>query len=479
MNGHQTLYNLTLSIRNALQDAFPETLWVVAEISELKENRTGHCYLELVEKDELSDEIKARARATIWSYSWRMIRPYFESVTGRQLTHGIKVLLQASVEYHPAYGLSLNIKDIDPSYTLGDMVRRRTEIIRQLTEAGIINMNKELPLPLVPQRIAVISSETAAGYQDFAHHLETNPFGFSFTVELFEAFMQGSEAAPTIMTALDRIFSREDEFDAVAIIRGGGATADLSCFDNFDLAYTVAQFPLPVVTGIGHEKDDTIIDLVAHTRLKTPTAVAEFFISGALTFHQKLSELKQRINLTLSDSLEMAGERLSSTAGVLLKATEAYLKSADAAVQKSGHRLQQGVVLFTYSRREQLQKTMHRLMQATNRRMNRNNTLLRELTFRARYSLLMNLRQSSLNIGKRSAFLTFHLKNLMRVQEHHLINFDEKLRILNPDNILKRGYTITSQQGKIVTSVAQISDEANLETRFADGSVNSKIIKSG
>ena len=255
MNEKMSLLELNNRIRDALQGAFPETLWVVAEISEIKVNRTGHCYLELVEKDDVTDELTARARATIWSYTFRMLRPYFETTTGQPLAEGIKILVQVSVEYHPGYGLSLNIKDIDPTYTLGDLALRRREIIRRLEEAGVFHMNQELPLPLVPQRIAVISSATAAGYQDFTDQLENNAYGFRFEVRLFEAFMQGSEAVPSILDALDRIFHEEAAFDAVAILRGGGSQADLSCFDHFDLAFAVAQFPLPVITGIGHEKD--------------------------------------------------------------------------------------------------------------------------------------------------------------------------------------------------------------------------------
>jgi len=262
-----TLSELNERIRDALLEAFPGMVWVIAEVSELKENRSGHCYLELVEKE--GNEIVARSRATIWSYTYRMLKPYFETTTGQLFTQGIKILVQASVEYHPAYGLSLNIKDIDPTYTVGDMALQRKEIIDRLQKEGVFDMNRELNLPLVPQKIAVISSATAAGYQDFMNQLESNEYGFVFYTRLFEAFMQGAEAVPSIIRALERIFQYEDFFDAVVIIRGGGATADLSSFDNYELAINITQFPLPVITGIGHEKDDTIIDLVAHTRLKT------------------------------------------------------------------------------------------------------------------------------------------------------------------------------------------------------------------
>ena len=262
MENKLTLSELNERIKEVIEGAFPSSVWVIAEISELKENRNGHCYLELIEKQ--GTEIVARSRATIWSYTYRMLKPYFETTTGQLFTQGIKILVQGAVEFHSAFGLSLNIKDIDPIYTVGDMAMQRKEIINRLQTEGVFEMNKELELPLVPQKIAVISSATAAGYQDFMNQMETNEFGFRFYTKLFQATMQGVEAVPSIIYALERIFQYEDFFDAVVIIRGGGATADLSSFDNYDLAFNITQFPLPVITGIGHEKDDTIIDLVAH-----------------------------------------------------------------------------------------------------------------------------------------------------------------------------------------------------------------------
>jgi exodeoxyribonuclease VII large subunit len=307
-----TLSALNLQIKEALLDAFPATVWVVGEISELKDNRSGHCYLELIEKE--GTEIVARSRATIWSYTYRMLKPYFETTTGQLFTQGIKILVQASVEYHPAYGLSLNIKDIDPTYTVGDLALQRKEIIDRLKSEGVFEMNKELELPLVPQKIAVISSATAAGYQDFMNQLETNEYGFKFYTKLFEAFMQGAGAVPSIVNALDRIYKYENFFDAVVIIRGGGATADLSSFDNYDLALNITQFPLPVVTGIGHEKDDTIIDLVAHTRLKTPTAVAAFFINGVERYYERMLELENAVVQYTRETLDFQKEKLERIA---------------------------------------------------------------------------------------------------------------------------------------------------------------------
>lgn len=474
---HQTLFELSQGIRDAIQESFPSTVWVVAEISEMKENRSGHCYLELIEKDEITDDIRARARGTIWSYSWRMIRPYFESVTGQQFTQGLKVLVQVSVEYHPAYGLSLNIKDIDPTYTLGDLARRRNEILRQLQEAGVADMNRELSLPLVPQRIAVISSATAAGYQDFVNQLDNNPYHFRFTHELFEAYMQGSEAVPSILKALDQIFRREEEFDVVAIIRGGGSSVDLSCFDNFDLAFTVAQFPLPVVTGIGHEKDDTIVDFVAHTRLKTPTATAEFFITGALAFFQKITELEKEIGRKVRETLEAERERLQEIASAVSDITQERMHRLSLDLQKTGHRVIQGVTHLIYARRQRLQQTRHRLEVTLGKQRQRGFEELRRFTYQVRMATGMQIQKSAISLRQKESRISREVKGSLASGSLRIANLEEKLRILNPDNILKRGYTITSQNGKILKSSATADPSVPLETRFADGTISSKIIK--
>ena len=230
MDAKFTLSELNNQIKDALVGAFPTSVWVVAEISELKENRSGHCYLELVEKK--GNNIVARSRATIWSYTFRILKPYFETTTGQIFNAGIKILVQVSVEYHLSFGLSLNVRDIDPTYTIGDLALQRKEIIDRLKAEGVFDMNKEIELPVVPQKIAVISSETAAGYQDFINQLENNEFGFKFYTKLFQASMQGAETVSSIIYALERIFDYEDFFDAVVIIRGGGATADLRSLDN-------------------------------------------------------------------------------------------------------------------------------------------------------------------------------------------------------------------------------------------------------
>lgn len=287
------LFELNRQIRLTIQAGFPESIWIIAEISDLTVNRNGHCYLELIEKEPDGDRIMARSRATIWASAYRMLRPFFESTTGQELVPGIKILINVEIEFHELYSISLNIKDIEPSFTIGDLARKRQMIIRKLEEAGVFEMNKELDMPLVPQKIAIISSPTAAGYGDFNDQLLKNQSGYIFYTHLFPAVMQGEETANSIISALDAIAGYGDFFDVVVIIRGGGSKLDLSSFDHFDLGFNVAQFPLPVITGIGHEQDDSIVDLVAHTRCKTPTAVAEFLISRIGEFEIQLDHSVQ------------------------------------------------------------------------------------------------------------------------------------------------------------------------------------------
>ncbi|MDR0295640.1 MAG: exodeoxyribonuclease VII large subunit [Prevotellaceae bacterium] len=264
--------------KQALESGLPDSYWLTAEINEIKTNTTGHCYLSLIEKEEDGEQLKAKVAATIWASAFRMIKPYFESSTGRPLSAGLKVLVKASIQFHVLYGISLNIVDIEPSYTVGSMALQRRSTIAQLQSDGVFDMNRELEFPLLPQRIAVISSEQAAGYQDFIHQLYENDESYAFAVTLFPASVQGATAVTEIIAALDAINNYQQAFDVVAIIRGGGATADLICFDDYMLAAHVAQFPLPVLTGIGHNKDESVVDMVAYQSLKTPTAVANYLI---------------------------------------------------------------------------------------------------------------------------------------------------------------------------------------------------------
>ena len=262
-------------VRESIECEMPEEYWVEAELSECRETR-GHCYMELIQKDELSATPVAKAPAKCWANKWLTIRPYFERITGQQLHAGMKVLLQVYPQFHEAYGFSWIVNDIDPTYTIGDMARKRQEIIKKLKDEGVFDLQKELQLPMFCQRIAVISSQTAAGYGDFCNQLADNPYGFKFETQLFPATMQGEGVEQSIISALERIY--DTDYDCVVIIRGGGATSDMSGFDTLALAENVANFPIPIITGIGHERDESILDMVSHTRVKTPTAAAAFLI---------------------------------------------------------------------------------------------------------------------------------------------------------------------------------------------------------
>lgn len=290
-----SLYELNGLVKRSVRSCLPDTYWVQAELSDVRSNYSGHCYLEFVQKDASGNNLIAKARGTIWSNIYKMLKPYFEQETGQAFTSGIKVLVQVSVEFHELYGFSLTVLDIDPTYTVGDMERKRREILCQLEEEGVIDLNKELEMPMLPQRIAVISSATAAGYGDFCNQLANNPRGYGFRTELFPAIMQGERVEESVIAALEAIYARLDEFEVVVIIRGGGSTSDLSGFDTYELAANCAQFPLPIITGIGHERDDTVIDKVAHTRVKTPTAAAAFLIACMDKVAERLDDWAYRL----------------------------------------------------------------------------------------------------------------------------------------------------------------------------------------
>ncbi|MFK2342692.1 exodeoxyribonuclease VII large subunit [Bacteroides fragilis] len=305
-----SLYELNALVRRSLEQCLPDEYWVQAELSDVRTNSTGHCYLEFVQKDPRSNNLIAKARGTIWANIYRLLKPYFEESTGQLFTSGIKVLVKVTVAFHELYGYSLTVQDIDPTYTLGDMARRRREILRQLEEEGVLTLNKELEMPLLPQRIAVISSATAAGYGDFCHQLQHNravllPYG------TFSRPDAGQPGGGVCTGCLDAVNARVDEFDVVVIIRGGGATSDLSGFDTYLLAAACAQFPLPVITGIGHERDDTVLDSVAHTRVKTPTAAAELLIDRMEEAADRLGALAEELHTRVFYRLEQERRRLA------------------------------------------------------------------------------------------------------------------------------------------------------------------------
>lgn len=309
MQKHLSLYELNSLVREAIETTLTQEYWVEAELSECRESH-GHCYMELIEKDSSSNTPIARASAKCWRSTWMMLRPYFERVTGRQLAKGMKVLLKVYPQFHEQYGFSWIVTDINPEFTLGDMARRRQEIIRQLKQEGVFDLQKELVIPMFAQRIAVISSATAAGYGDFCNQLSDNEYGFAFHTELFMAIMQGERVEESIIAALDRINERTDDFDVVVIIRGGGGTADFSGFDTLALAENVANFPLPIITGIGHERDECILDMVSNTRVKTPTAAAAMLIDNLARVYTFLQNAESTIAGCIGHALDCEKMRL-------------------------------------------------------------------------------------------------------------------------------------------------------------------------
>lgn len=355
MNTPLSLFELNALVSDCLSQCLADDYWMQAELSDVRIHAAGHCYVEFVEKDPRGNRLVAKARGVIWNNVFALLKPMFEQATGQALVAGLKVLVNVSVSFHELYGYTLTVHDIDPTYTLGDMARRRREILKQLEEEGVLTLNKELDMPLLPQRIAVISSPTAAGYGDFCHQLAHNPYGFGFHAELFPALMQGDGVEASVLSALDAVNARMEEFDVVVIIRGGGATSDLSGFDTYMLAAACAQFPLPVITGIGHERDDTVIDAVAHTRVKTPTAAAEFLIACMKRVAERLEactlRLKEGVRRRLSDEryrlyacssrIPVAVSRRLSEARMRLLTLHKDLKRGTEATLTSGrHRLE-------------------------------------------------------------------------------------------------------------------------------------------
>ena len=427
-----SLVELNQRIRMTLEQAFPDTYWVRAEMSDVRENgASGHCYLEFIEKDPRSGQLLAKVRGAIWAKTFRLLKPYFEMETGQRFVSGLKVLVRVTVDFHELYGLSLTVVDIDPAYTLGDMARKRLEIIRQLQEEGVFELNKELPLPLLPRRIALISSPTAAGYEDFMNQLTHNRAGYPFYVKLFPALMQGERTEESVIAALDRIYAHQELFDVVALLRGGGATSDLNSFDSYLLAANCAQFPLPILTGIGHERDDTVVDLVAHTRLKTPTAVAEFLIARMDQAAQTVEELQQ--TMTQSASVRLLQEK------------------------------------------QRLQSYATRFPALVGQRMERNRTLLHQLGAK-----LPTMAQGFVE-RKRAMVdrLAMQLRNATTThlaEKQRFLQLQEQfVRMASPDYILRRGYSLTLREGKIIKRAKELQDGDELTTRFMDGEVKSII----
>ena len=475
MNERLKLSELNGMVKKAVGEAFTAPIWVIGEISELKTNRSGHCYLVLIEKGENEDVIVAQARATIWSYTFRMLRPYFESTTGQQLTEGLKVLVSVSVEFHELYGYSLNIRDIDPTYTLGDMARRRREIIARLQAEGVAEMNKELELPLVPQKIAIISSPTAAGYQDFIDQLTNNQAGYHFDLKLFPAIMQGNQAESSIIGALEQIYLYENFFDAVVIIRGGGSQADLNCFDNYNLAYYITQFPLPVITGIGHEKDDSIVDLVAHTRLKTPTAVAEFLISGVAQFDMHLYELKNRFIGIITELITESKNDIEQITRVIAPLLREKISKVNSSLNQTVWKLDNSIKIFIQNQDYQLERkeetVRHEFKNFTQQLRRLLEKTTRILSGTLRQIAIVNHDQLSRKM-QRSENL---IRSVLSDSRHYLELSRQKALLTDPYKILARGYSITTYNGRTLKDADMVNTQMLIDTRLYSGHIFSEV----
>ncbi|WKN30973.1 exodeoxyribonuclease VII large subunit [Porifericola rhodea] len=430
---HLSLLELNKIVKEALATQLEPTYWIVAEIGEMRLTQKGHCYLELVEKD--NQYLLAKNRATIWSYAYRKISGWFEAITGESLKAGMSVLCQVEVAFHEVYGMSLNIKDIDANYTLGERARKKQEVLAQLAEEGVLEMNKGLQLPTVPQKIAVISSPTAAGLGDFLDQISKNRYRYQFNVKLYKAIMQGQQAEQSIVDAMLRVFqkleSQAGAYDILVIIRGGGAQVDLDCFDCYDIAAHIAQFPIPVVTGIGHERDETVADLVAHTRMKTPTAVAEFLINGALSFDEKLEELWYRIS----------------------KRSQTTLKEHHYALDNHAHHLR-------YSSGKKLQDEAHNLEQYSNR-----------LQFYSK----QQIRSHSEKLKGFKKSLQSKMQTKFTTLQNKLTSYEKFLQASDPEQILKRGFTFTTVNGKPITDVKAINEGDQLSTTTSESKILSRI----
>ena len=450
-----SLYELNNRVRQVLKKGFADSLWITAEITELQLNNSGHCYLQLADKRENDEAIVATARATIWAFTFRTLRPYFETTTGRSLVKGMKVMLNVEVVFHEVYGYSLNVRDIDPTYTVGDLERRKREILMQLEEEGIIQMNRELEFPLLPKNIAIISSPTAAGLGDFMNQLEKNPYGYRYHVKLFPAIMQGDKTTDSVIAALDRIYEYEDLFDVVVIIRGGGSQTDLGCFDSYEMAANIAQFPLPVIAGIGHERDETIVDRVAHLRVKTPTAAAAFLIEVFREQDGRLGELQADFVNGVQELLREQHTRQLMAISEFKRLVQVVLAGNTTRMKLLSQRMEHATELFF---RRQVT-----WFEQFGSRMDKKAMLLLDRQ-RNRIELLgSTIRQ------KVSHILADHLRRLEVAST--------TMKYVDPRNVLERGYSITRLNGKAVMDATLLKTGDLLETEMLVGKVRSEVVE--
>ena len=425
-----TLFELNSLVSNVIDTAFDHAFWVEAELSEAREVR-GHCYMELIQKDIFSATPLARASAKCWKTTWARLRPKFEHATGQGLHAGMKVMLLVTANFHEAYGFSWIVQDIDPTYTLGDMARKRLEIIKQLKEEGIFDLQKELSLPMFAQRVAVISSENAAGYGDFCHQLLDNDYGFAFQIRLFPAIMQGEQVETTIINAMNEIYDHMDDFDVVVIIRGGGATADMSGFDTLSLAENVANFPLPIITGIGHDRDESVLDMVSNTRVKTPTAAAAFLVDNLANLSGHIEAMRERMVTRVRQRMETEKERLGRISGRV-------------------------PILFSLVKERQEAK-LTRLMTGITGYIND------------------RLRQAEHDIVVIEKNIQPLVEMKLAREDNRIAQLALRVKALDPERLLKRGYSITMLNGKAIHDPTTLKEGDIIETRVEKGSFASTI----
>ena len=398
--------------------------WVVAETSDLRVVR-GHCYMELVEKNDAGTTV-AKLNAVIWSSNYPRLVAKFMAATGAELKTGMKVLVKVSANFHSQFGFKAVISDIDPSYTMGDMARQRLEILKRLKADGIIDMNKELPITAVPQRIAVISAAGAAGYGDFMNQLANNPYRLKFYTCLFGASMQGAQTVPTVLAALDRINDHLDLFDAVVIIRGGGATSELNSFDNYDLAAAVAQFPLPVIVGIGHDRDETVLDFVAAIRVKTPTAAAEWLINQGTNALAHLDELQETVITAVRDTVGHAREQLAYYTSMIPAASRRIIDTNMLRLDNYTKAIPLAANNLIAAQCTRLDRALERMGEA--------------------------------------------VEHALQREQQRLQALGDKAALLSPENTLQRGYSLVTKDGKCVTTSSQLQPGDHIHVQFAEGS---------
>ncbi|OFX19595.1 MAG: exodeoxyribonuclease VII large subunit [Bacteroidetes bacterium GWA2_31_9] len=389
----------------------------------------------------------------IWATAYRMLSAYFESETGSKLTVGIKVLVSVTVEFHELYGMSLVIKDIDPVYTIGENEKKRQDIIKRLKDEGVFEMNKQTELSVIPKNIAIISSENAAGYLDFMEHLENNAYNFKFHTKLFNASMQGESTETSVVNALDRIFAYEHIFDLVVIIRGGGSKSDLGWFDNYWIAYNISQFPIPVITGIGHEQDDTIADMVAFMRLKTPTAVADFIIEKCLDFKTQVSNYESYV-------YEYATDLIANNKQELISSIEHFKIFVENYLEKNSIKL------------KNLNKDFSNIVSNSIKSKNREINVLSD-NLNSKLKFIFKLK--NIEVAEQQRKIKIASKHNLAFSKNSILNFENNLKNLSPDNILKRGFSVTRFNGKSLRNIKYLTIGDELETILFDGLIKSRV----